>query len=258
MEQFDSNLNPLPIAISTLSELESDQFLEIIHKSGISIDLNLTEKEGFSHKTRIRTYIPRLNQQVRNMDNSGALHAIYLIFTNLIRSFPEKRVLVEERLREIGWAVVSEELVPTDQNVIELFFRKGLIHDAYTKIRELIEKTQKELVIIDPYVDHSLFELLKNMHSPTEIAVKILTKDNKGDFDHESELFTMQYSKIVIEKRVTSNFHDRFIIIDNSLIFHIGASIKDAGKKVFMINEIVDDKNKKAILESFYDAWKES
>lgn len=240
MEQFESRLNPLPIAISILSELDSDQFLEIIHRSGVSIDLNLTKAESYSHKTRIRAYIPLLNQQIRNMDNSAALHAIYLIFTNLTRSFPQKGAMVEERLREIGWAIVGEGLAPNNQNVIELFFKKGLIHDAYAKIRELIEKTQKELVIIDPYVDSSLFELLKNVHSPSEIAVKILTKNYKGDFDHESELFTKQYSNIVIEKRIASDFHDRFIIIDSCLVFHIGASIKDAGKKVFMINEILD------------------
>lgn len=255
MKNFESNLNPLPIAISILTELDSDDFLRIIHRSGISIDLTLSKSESFSHKTRLRAYIPRLNNAIRELSDSKALHVIYLIFANLLDEFPEKRPEIEERLELIGWELIKGGLNPRGKEIIELYFKKGLVHDAYVSIREIIEKATYEIAIIDPYIDSSLFELLKNVSNTKTIHIKVLTKNISSDFDHELSLFNHQFPNLNVEKRTTEDFHDRFIIVDNTRVYNIGSSIKDAGKRAFMINEIKDTKNKDNILKSFNDSW---
>jgi hypothetical protein len=96
---------------------------------------------------------------------------------------------------------------------------------------------------------------LKNVSNTKTIHIKVLTQDKISDFDRELSLFNCQFPNLNVEKHATEDFHDRFIIVDNIRVYHIGASIKDAGKKVFMINEIEDTKNKDSILKSFNDAW---
>lgn len=258
MENFDSSLNPLPVILSFLGELDSDQFLEIVNRSGISIDLNLSLKENYSHKTRIRTYIPRLNGAICDTSHPRSLHAIQLLMGHFVSLFPEKLTEIQSRLQQIGWKITDGKLCSEGLEIIELFFEKGLVHEAYTRIREIINRASSEIMIIDPYIDKTLFELLKGLPSGNKYIIKILTqKGNKftTDFDHEKELFCTQHPNFVIEKRTSDDFHDRFIIIDRKLIFHIGASIKDAGKKAFMINEIEDEKNREALSKSLITAW---
>ncbi|KAF3982543.1 MAG: hypothetical protein HFP81_05405 [Methylococcales symbiont of Hymedesmia sp. n. MRB-2018] len=64
-----------------------------------------------------------------------------------------------------------------------------------------------------------------------------------------------EYQNLSIEEKTTQDFHDRFIIVDKKDTFHIGASIKDAGGKVFMINKIEDVENCKNVLDSFNNRW---
>lgn len=261
MENFDSSLNPLPIILSFLGEIDCDQFLEIVNRSGISIDLNLSPEEKFSHKTRIRAYIPRLNAAIYNMNHPRSLHAIQLLFSHLLSLFPEKLDEIQSRLQQIGWKITDGKLSAEGREVIELFLGKGLVHEAYTKIREIINHASSEIMIIDSFIDKTLFELLKGLPSGKTYRLKILTKKGKKDttdFDHEKKLFCSQYPNFVIEKRTSDDFHDRFIIIDRKQIFHIGASIKDAGKKAFMIKEIEDEKNREALSKSLNTAWQYS
>ena len=72
----------------------------------------------------------------------------------------------------------------------------------------------------------------------------------------EKSLFSKQYSNLHIEDKISTDFHDRFLIIDKSYFFHLGASIKDAGRKVFMINKIEDKAISSEVIKSFKQRWK--
>ncbi len=256
IKNFDSTLNPLPIIISTLSSIEnSDIFLDIIHKSGISIDSSLNKKQDFSHKTRIREYLKRLNDVLQKTSENNLLHSLHLLVKNILNKFPEKKSIIEKELLEIGWEIKNTSLSPKGKDVIELFFSPGLVHSAYQNIRAIIEQAQSNIDIIDLYVDNSLFEILKAKSGSKKYSVRILTKIKKDDFDHEKSLFNSQYTNISIERKAVTDFHDRFIIIDKKLVYHLGASIKDAGKKAFMISKIEDNEIKNIIIKSFEDRW---
>ena len=190
IKNFDSTLNPLPIIISTLSSTgNSDIFLDIIHKSAISIDLTLNKKQNFSHKTKIREYLKRLNDALQKTSEKNLLHSIHLLVKNILDEFPEKKASIEKELSEIGWEIKNTSLSPRGKDVIELFFSPGLVHSAYKSIRDIIEQAQSNIDIIDLYIDKSLFEILKIKSGSKNISVRILTKVKQDDFDHEKSLF---------------------------------------------------------------------
>jgi len=256
VRKFDSTLNPLPIIISTLSSIgNSDIFLDIIHKSGILIDLTLNKKQDYSHKTKTREYLKRLNDALQKTSENNLLHSLHLLVKNILDKFPEKKSIIEKELLEIGWEIKDTNLFPKNKDVIERFFEPGLVHSAYKSIRDIIGQAQSNIDIIDLYIDESLFEILKIKSGSKNISVRVLTKVKNDDFDHEKILFSNQYNNISVERKNIIDFHDRFIIIDKKLVYHLGASIKDAGKKAFMISKIEDDEIKNSIIKSFEDRW---
>ena len=250
MRHFDNKLNPLPVVLSIITTLTSDDFLSVVQEAGVSINLTLTEKEDFSNKTRLRVYLPRVNEFILNLDDEQALNVIYLLTKALISKEPQKKDELTEKLRSIGWDLVGNTISPVDSEVIELFFEKGLVHSAYQKIRDIIHSSTTSIYIMDGYVDNTIFELFKIFDQQT-ISVKLLTLNLYGDYAHEKTLFLQEHSNLTIEEKITRDIHDRFIIIDEKEVYHLGASIKDAGKKVFMINKIEDESIANNIIQSF-------
>jgi len=119
VKNFDSTLNPLPIIISTLHSIENcDIFLNIIHKSGISIDLTLNKKQDFSHKLKIREYLKRLNDVLQKTSENNLLHSLHLLVKNILNKFPEKKSTIEKELLEIGWEIKNTSLSPKGKDVI--------------------------------------------------------------------------------------------------------------------------------------------
>lgn len=253
MEEFSNKLNPLPIALSILSSLNSDEFLQIVQSAGVLIDLSLTKTESYAHKTRVRAYLPRVSEFIQNLEDNDALRVIYLIFTELLKN-EEDQSSVKLKLKNIGWNLIGNSIEPINSDVIELYFEKGLLHSAYQKIRKIVHSSIKEIYIIDPYIDSSIFELFKQFQS-TRLVIKVLTFKIPPDYDHEKQLFLKQYSALIIDEKITKDFHDRFIIIDKKEAYHLGASIKDAGKKVFMINKIEDQGICDKVIDSFNNRW---
>ena len=127
----------------------------------------------------------------------------------------------------------------------EKIFYEGQIYDAYNLIIHLIKKAQNKITIIDNYIDQSVLEMLTQKKNNVEVV--ILTSDNCKITKLDIEKFNKQYPKLKLAK--TNTFHDRFVIIDNSKIYHCGASLKDLGKKCFAINKMEDEKFIKIIQE---------
>jgi hypothetical protein len=139
--------------------------------------------------------------------------------------------------------------------VSEHFFPANSEYDAYVAIHDVIRNTAKELIIEDPYIGTSLLMALRTLHSGN-VRVRILTvaKNLPADFGVELAAFQKQYPNITVEIRTTANFHDRFIIADDN-VYHVGASIKDAGKCALMINLVHDQANKDRLKASIKHAW---
>jgi len=104
--------------------------------------------------------------------------------------------------------------------------------DAYVFISGLIKSAQKSIVLIDNYIDETVLTLFsKNKKAKVSIYTKEISKQLKLDL----EKYNAQYKSIEIKQFKSA--HDRFIIMDNKEIYHIGASLKDLGKKWFAFSK---------------------
>ena len=127
-------------------------------------------------------------------------------------------------------------------------FYEGQIYDAYSLLIDILSKAKKEIIIIDIYAGKKLFDIIRNIN----VKVKIYTEN----IDNISkEKYEKQYSNIEIIN--TNIFHDRFIIIDNKMLYHSGVSFKDLGKKCFAITKIVDNNILEELLNKLKKCYEE-
>ena len=115
-------------------------------------------------------------------------------------------------------------------------FIDGQIYDAFSLITSIIKKAQKEIILIDGYVDVDTLNILAKKNPGLD--VKIYTFASAQLTNRDAANFNAQYPTLTVKK--TQVFHDRFIILDGKTAYHIGSSIKDAGKKCFGIT-LIDD-----------------
>lgn len=134
----------------------------------------------------------------------------------------------------------------------QVFLPAGSQHDAYTEIRDLVSQAAREAVIVDTYVDGTLWTLLTNAGSG--VRIRVLTQNMKPDFLLEAKKFSAQNGKAV-EVRQTKTYHDRFIVLDGKRVIHLGASIKDLGNKASMISPISSPKIAAATITDIESEW---
>ena len=135
-----------------------------------------------------------------------------------------KQLQSDEKIDQIFKALDAKTL-PVDKGI----FYNGQIFDAYVFVSEIFKNAKSEIILIDNYIDESvLIQLSKrNPNVTATIYTKKISQQLLLDLDKHNK----QYPPIQI--KLFTNSHDRFIIIDNSELYHIGASLKDLGKKWF-------------------------
>ncbi len=118
-------------------------------------------------------------------------------------------------------------------------FYDGQIFDAYVFASDLIRRAKHEIILIDNYIDESVLTMLNKRNDGVKATIYTanLSKDLKLDLDKHNS----QYQPIDI--KVFKNSHDRFLIIDDE-VYHIGASLKDLGKKMFAFSKLNFEKEK--------------
>lgn len=121
----------------------------------------------------------------------------------------------------------------------EIFF-KGQIYDAYSLLIDILNIANKNIIIIDNYIDKTFLDIC------SKIKVNIIIYTSKID-KNDMNKYNEQYKNVQI--RFSNSFHDRFIIIDNKILYHSGASFKDLGKKCFAINRIESNNILREILK---------
>ena len=141
-------------------------------------------------------------------------------------------------------ASINTRLIKLEDKVFDNQYNKhsilfnGQFYDAYTLIQSIFEEANKEIIIIDNYVDRTILDRL--IVKKSNVKVIIYTHRDKSKLlNKDIEMFNKQYGDLSI--RYTDKVHDRYIIIDNQNLYHLGASIKDLGKKIFSVNELYQD-----------------
>ena len=144
-----------------------------------------------------------------------------------------KFMKIDENFSKIFHALDS-----SPQKAKEGVFFRGQIFDAYAFFQDIIKTAKKEIVLIDGYVDLSVLERLAVKQK--NVAVKIFTDSRAELRQIDVDRFNEQYPKVSMD--YTKKMHDRFLIIDNRDLYHIGASLKDLGKACFAFEKMEDAK----------------
>jgi len=140
----------------------------------------------------------------------------------------EKKQLESDNKFELLFNALENNSIKPKQGI----FYNGQIFDAYKFVAELIRGAERSIVLIDNFVDETVLTLFsKNPKVNVEIYTKNISKQLKLDLNK----YNSQYKPIKVQR--FNQAHDRFLIIDNKDIYHIGASLKDLGKKWFAFSK---------------------
>ena len=137
----------------------------------------------------------------------------------------EQRVAKTEE--QIGF-FVSTALPP-----VQGVFYYGQIFDAYTFVADLVRSARERIILIDNYVDDSVLKMLTKRNE--DVSATIITRKISDALAVDVERHNQQYPPVDIQ--TSDRYHDRFIIIDDT-VYHIGASLKDLGKRLFAFSKL--------------------
>ena len=180
---------------------------------------------------------------------SSVLHTEKAIATNIqiMRDFTAMRHVVlsntqiKQRLIDL-----EHHQFETDKRIDEVFnrlnqgvqikegiFYDGQIFDAYAFASELIKSARQRIVLVDNYIDESVLIMLAKRNEG--VTAEIVTRQTNGTLALDIDRHNRQYPPITIRK--SARYHDRFLIVDDT-VYHIGASLKDLGKKLFAFSKM--------------------
>ena len=132
-----------------------------------------------------------------------------------------------------------------NKKVNEIYF-KGQIYDAYSKILDILKEANEEIIIIDSFLDKGILDMIRNIN----VNVILITSNKSKLKENDIKKYQLQYTNLNIVYNDT--YHDRYIILDKSIIYHLGASINHAGSKTFSINILEDNVVKEALLNLIF------
>lgn len=208
----------------------------------------------------VRKYLPYVYTEQGIAMLSGILknEIAIQVSINIMRAFVEMRKFILangqifERLTKVEYKLLEHDKkfdevfnqLQNNDSIKQRVFFEGQVYDAFSLFIDIIRKAEKEIILIDNYIDIETLNILSKKNS--NVNVIIYTKQNTKLSLRDINKFNSQYPKLEI--KYTDKFHDRFLILDKKIIYHIGASIKDAGKKCFGITLIKYDAIIKDIL----------
>ena len=146
----------------------------------------------------------------------------------ILNKFFYNNINVFEKLDELEF-IEFFNLFNSKDNNKQMVFYNGQFYNAFSLITDFFKSANKEIIIIDNYIDNSIFDILSNIEN---INVLIITKGNS--------LKQIDINKDYIKLKTSNKFHDTYIIIDNKTFYHLDKSLKDLGKKCFDIIKIED------------------
>lgn len=167
----------------------------------------------------------------------------------ILKKYLLKGFVINQRLANIESQLTSQQqvlqehsekidfFIRTSLPPVEGVFYNGQIFDAYVFIADLVKSAKKSIVLIDNYIDESVLSMLDKRAK--EVTATIYTHIDKA-LQLDIYKHNAQYEPVDVKKSLC--VHDRFLIIDDE-VYHIGASLKDLGKKLFAFSKMTLDKN---------------
>ena len=235
-DREESNIRRHIINIFNEDELERDINVHFLHVNGVKkpvpyYTLDVVISVGFRVKSKQGILFRQWANKVLKeylLRGYAVNQRINLLEDKIDRKFAEHEAKLENINQQIDF------FVRTSLPPVEGVFHNGQIFDAYKFATDLIKSANKSLVLIDNYIDESVLLMLSKRKAG--VTADIYTYPISQTLRQDLQKHNKQYSPINVHNHTTS--HDRFLIIDDTEVYHIGASLKDLGKKLFAFSKL--------------------
>ena len=157
------------------------------------------------------------------------------LFSRLDRT--ELRQLEYKKETDEKFENLFNYIAKNEETTQKIFFN-GQIYDAFSLLVDIVKKANRKIILIDNYADTDTLNILCKRKDG--VKIEIYTSGKGTLTKQDINKFNSQYKNLIVEN--IDSFHDRFLILDDDKTYHIGASLKDAGKKSFGINRLEDNK----------------
>ena len=239
------NINRFPD--SFCFQLNDDEIEELSLRSQI-VTLNKSNNlRGYNIK-----YLPYVLTEQGIMMLSGLLKSDIAVKVNIqiidafvkmrryfVNTISNNEILVNHENRILELEKTFDKF--NNKKEVNKIFFEGELYDAYSLLIDILNKSKKEIIIIDNYAGKELLDILKKIDKHMIIVSKNIDEILKKKYES-------QYSNIAFINN--DSFHDRFIIIDKEILYSCGSSFKDLSKKCFAISEFNDKDYLKKILKT--------
>lgn len=180
-------------------------------KNDIAIQVSLSIMDAFVEMRQFLSTNKEIYAKLINMDNKILEH--------------------DHKFDQVFDLLQSSEETPNQS-----IFYKGQFYDAFRFIVDIIKKAEKDVILIDNYIDDSVFDILVNKKDG--VSTTIVTSNPERLSQAHSKKFSKQYGAVSIV--ACKDFHDRFVIVDRKEVYAFGASLKDLGNKCFEVSKNED------------------
>ena len=213
-------------------KLTTDEYLEVLRSQTGTLNI----KRGTFSKYNVGVFTEQgvamlatiLKTKIAKEINLGIMRAFVMMRKYISKTLINSNTIInnhENRIQKL-----EETFNKLEVKKEHLFF-DGQIYDAYSLLIHILNVAKKEIIIIDNYAGIELFDILKDV----KCKIKIITKNTSEELIKK---YNKQYGNVEVIKN--DMFHDRFILIDEKILYHSGASFKDLGKKCFSITKLND------------------
>jgi len=216
---------------------------ELVENSVCSI-LELTAADGKKYNTKMYNLDAILSVGYRVNSINATMFRQWA--NKILKDYILKGYSINHRIERVEkLAAETEKRVAKTEEKIDFFvktalppvqgvFFDGQIFDAYALANKIVKSAKKSIVLIDNYIDESVLTVLAKKSK--NVNVTLLTKDISKQLKLDIAKFNQQYP--TINAKTFSQSHDRFLIIDDKEVYHLGASLKDLGKKWFAFSKM--------------------
>lgn len=216
-----------------------DRFENLKHSS---IDPYVFTEQGVAMLSAVLRSETAVKVSIQIMNAFVEMRRVLLSNASLLKRLEKmefKQYLTDQNFERIFSALESKKA----ESKQDIFFN-GQIYDAYSFVNQLIQKARKTILLIDNYVDHTVLDMFTRKNSNVNVDIVTLNDTRLKAIDIKK--FNDQYPKLSV--KYSQEFHDRFLLFDETELYHIGASIKDLGKKCFAFSRMEDERLIKNLL----------
>jgi len=235
-ELFQTTRNNITLHVSNIfKEKELVEF-------SVSKESLLTAADGKKYKTKFYNLDVIISVGYRVKSLRGTQFRIWA--NTIIKDYLLKGYVLNQRVDKIERKILEHDLkfdliIHSNLKPNEGIFYDGQIFDAHIFVSNLIKSAKQSIVLIDNYIDETVLILLTKRNQG--VTVTIYTANISAQLKLDISRYNAQYPKVEVVQFKKS--HDRFLIIDFQTVYHIGASLKDLGKKWFAFSKIALDAN---------------